>query len=84
VAVALGNWGDEAAVAPLTSGLRESHPLVRAHSAWALGRVGSASAVAALESSLAAETDHGVIVEIKEALAAASSTYAAERGVPPK
>ncbi|MHB1168978.1 MAG: tRNA epoxyqueuosine(34) reductase QueG [Longimicrobiales bacterium] len=82
VAVALGNWGDEAAVPPLTSGLGDSDPLVRSHSAWALGRVGSASAVAALETALAAETDHAVIVEIKEALAAASSTSAAERGVP--
>jgi epoxyqueuosine reductase len=82
VAVALGNWGDEATVPPLTSGLCDSDPLVRSHSAWALGRVGSASAVAALEKALSAETDHGVIVEIREALAAASSISAAERGVP--
>jgi epoxyqueuosine reductase len=82
VAVALGNWGDEAAVPPLTSGLCDSDPLVRSHSAWALGRVGSASAVAALEKVLSAETDHGVIVAIREALAAASSTSAAERGGP--
>ncbi len=82
VAVALGNWGDEAAVPSLKSGLSDSDPLVRSHSAWALGRVGSPSAVAALEKALSAETDHGVIVEIREALAATSSTSAAERGVP--
>jgi epoxyqueuosine reductase len=82
VAVALGNWGDEAAVPPLRSGLSDSDPLVRSHSAWALGRVGSVSAVAALENSLSAETDHDVIVEIREALAAASSASAPERGVP--
>jgi hypothetical protein len=66
----------------LKSGLCDSDPLVRSHSAWALGRVGSASAVAALEKALSAETDHGVMVEIGEALAAAWSTSAAERGVP--
>src|SRR5688572_1827057 len=73
VAVALGNWGDNAAVPSLRSGLSDSDPLVRAHSAWALGRVGSTSAVAALEGALAAEPDHRVIEEIRAALAAASS-----------
>lgn len=82
VAVALGNWGDEAADPPLESGLSDSDPLVRSHSAWALGRVGSSSAVAALEMALSGETDQGVIVEIRDALATASSASAAERGVP--
>lgn len=82
VAVALGNWGDEAAVPSLKSGLSDSDSLVRSHSAWALGCVGSQSAVAALSGALSAETDQGVIDEIKAALAAASSTSADDRGVP--
>jgi epoxyqueuosine reductase len=82
VAVALGNWGDEAAVPSLTSGLFDSDPLVRSHSAWALGRVGSPTAVAALREALSAERDQGVIEEIKLALAAASSASAEERGTP--
>ena len=73
LAVALGNWGDQAAVPPLESGLSDSDPLVRSHAAWALGRVGSSSAVAALERALSVETDQGVIVEIRDALATASS-----------
>jgi epoxyqueuosine reductase len=82
VAVALGNWGDNAAVPSLKSGLSDSDPLVRAHSAWALGRVGSTSAVAALEGALSAEPDHEVIEEITDALAAASSISATDRAVP--
>ncbi len=73
VAVALGNWGDEAAVPALTSGLSDPDPLVRAHAAWALGRIGSASAVAALTEALAAETDEAVIEEIEAALTEAPS-----------
>jgi epoxyqueuosine reductase len=39
VAVALGNWGDEAAVPALTRALDDPSPLVREHAAWALGRI---------------------------------------------
>jgi HEAT repeat protein len=73
VAVALGNQGDEAAVSSLRSGLFDPDPLIRSHSAWSLGRVGSTSAVAALRQALSAETDQDVIDEIGAALAAASS-----------
>ncbi len=81
VAVALGNWGDEAAVPSLKSGLSDPDPLVRLHSAWALGRIGSASAVAALTEALSAETDQAVIEEIEAALAEASATSSDGRGV---
>ncbi len=41
-AVALGNSGDPGAVAPLCRALAQSpYPLVRAHAAWALGRLGA-------------------------------------------
>ena len=41
VCVALGNWGADEAVPPLTAALEDPEPLVREHAAWALGRVGS-------------------------------------------
>jgi epoxyqueuosine reductase len=80
VAVALGNWGGEEAVPLLVESLADAE--LRGHAAWALGRVGSGHTVAALKKALSTETDHRVIVEIREALAAASSPPAAERGVP--
>ncbi len=82
VAVALGNWGDEAAVPVLVAALGVADPLVRGHAAWALGRIGSASSVAALEKALSAETDRGVTVEIRDAMAVASSISVEERGLP--
>jgi hypothetical protein len=48
VCVGLGNWGSPEAALVLTSALSDTEPLVRAHAAWALGRVGSAEARAAL------------------------------------
>jgi epoxyqueuosine reductase len=39
VAVALGNWGSPEAVPVLTAALDDSEPLVRGHSAWALGEI---------------------------------------------
>lgn len=68
VAVALGNWGDPSAVPVLTQGLNDPDPLVRAHVAWALGRVGSPEASAALMESLAAEEDALVRDEVLRAL----------------
>jgi epoxyqueuosine reductase len=40
VCVALGNAGDPRAIEPLRARLADSHPLVREHAAWALGRLG--------------------------------------------
>lgn len=39
VCVALGNWGDPAAVPALAHALGDPEPVARAHAAWALGRV---------------------------------------------
>jgi HEAT repeat protein len=46
VCVGLGNWGSREAVPVLMSALSdpEPEPLVRAHAAWALGRVDSSEA----------------------------------------
>jgi len=39
VAVALGNWGSWEAVPALVAALDDPEPLIRGHSAWALGRI---------------------------------------------
>jgi epoxyqueuosine reductase len=68
-AVALGNSLDRAAVPPLVHTLRaDPHPLVRGHSAWALGRIGSPPALAALAERRGVESDTGVCHEIDAAL----------------
>jgi epoxyqueuosine reductase len=72
-AVVLGNSGNRDAVAVLASSLQdEIEPLVRSHAAWALGRLGGASARATLERRRRTETDSEVDAEIEAALAAAA------------
>jgi epoxyqueuosine reductase len=68
-AVALGNALDRSAVGALARALCEDpHPMVRGHAAWALGRIGSPGAIAALRERYARETDAGVRDEIAAAL----------------
>lgn len=69
VAVALGNWGDPAAVPALTRALHDHEPLIRGHAAWALGQIESAHARRTLEKALVMEADGHVQDEIKAALA---------------
>ncbi len=64
VAVALGNLGGAAAVPALAKALHDPEPLVRAHAAWALGRLGTPEACRALEAALESETDPEVRAEI--------------------
>jgi epoxyqueuosine reductase len=86
VAVALGNVGGPAEVAALVRAFdrEQAQPLVRAHLAWALGRVavrhGYAPARAALAERLVGERD----VEVREelALALAESEAAMSSGPP--
>jgi epoxyqueuosine reductase len=68
VCIGLGNWGSLETVPVLTSALSDPEPLVRANAAWALGRVGSAQARAALVSRAAAESDETVRSELAAAL----------------
>jgi epoxyqueuosine reductase len=75
VAVALGNWGAEEAIPVLVEALSDAEPLVRGHSAWALGRMGEgapaelALAVAeALSACLCVEADAEVRDELALAL----------------
>ena len=68
VCVALGNWGARQAVPALAAAIADPAALVRAHAAWALGRVGSAEAVAALAARREVEADPVVREEIDAAL----------------
>ena len=68
-AVALGNALDRAAVPALETALRDDpHVLVRGHAAWALGRIGSPRAFAALRGRGGVEADETVRAEIAAAL----------------
>ena len=68
-AVALGNRLDRADVPVLEEALGgDPHPLVRGHAAWALGRIGSPRALAALRRRLDVETDESALDEIRTAM----------------
>jgi epoxyqueuosine reductase QueG len=68
VCVGLGNWGSPETVPVLTEALSDREPVVRAHAAWALSRVRSAEARAALVSRAAVESDDTVRTEFAAAL----------------
>ena len=63
--VALGNWGDERAIKPLSKALQDADPLVRGHAVWALGRTGGHQV---LQDALQKETDADVRQEIEMTL----------------
>lgn len=68
-AIALGNSGNPAALPFLARAAREhDEPLVRAHSAWAVGALGDKQATAALRAALARESVPPVRQEIEAAL----------------
>jgi epoxyqueuosine reductase len=65
VAVALGNWGDRSAVTPLHRALGDDEPLIRGHSAWALGQIAGMQSQSVLAQALTMESDPWVQEEIK-------------------
>jgi epoxyqueuosine reductase len=67
-AVVAGNQGDPSLIPALRRLLEEPEPKVRAHAAWALGRIGGAKAGEALAEAERAEQDAGVRAEILSAL----------------
>ena len=68
-AVALGNALDRSTVPALADSLEgDTHPLVRGHAAWALGRIGSPQAIQALRARSGREEDASVRMEIQAAL----------------
>jgi epoxyqueuosine reductase len=68
VAVALGNSKSREAIPALIHALNDEEPLVRGHAAWALGQIGSRSAVTALRGRLQIENDAEVHSEIDDAI----------------
>jgi epoxyqueuosine reductase len=68
-AVALGNTGNPDAVPPLVEALADADPLVRGHAAWALGRLGGATARTTLERARRREPSAEARAEIEAALA---------------
>jgi epoxyqueuosine reductase len=78
-AVALGNSGEPSVVPALAAALRTNpNALVRGHAAWALGRIGTDTALRSLDEARAAERDGSVIEEIELARAEASPPPAVE------
>ena len=73
VAIALGNWGDPQGIPALKRGLHDEEPLVKSHSAWALGQIPHPDAKQALRQALPLEQEAEVRAEIKAAL---QSTHA--------
>ncbi|MDR3576250.1 MAG: tRNA epoxyqueuosine(34) reductase QueG [Anaerolineaceae bacterium] len=68
VAVAIGNSKDADGVTALREALVSNpEPLVRGHAAWALGQIGTAAAILALENAQKYETDLAVSLEIESA-----------------
>jgi epoxyqueuosine reductase len=70
VAVALGNWRDEAALDALSALLHHAEPLVRLHAAWGMGQIGNKDAMNELNDLLKRETDATVREEAREMLTA--------------
>ena len=68
VAIALGNSGDPRALPALVEALDHAEPLVRCHSAWALGRLRERQALAPLRQRLRREETDVVREEIEWAL----------------
>jgi epoxyqueuosine reductase len=62
--VAAGNAGDTALVPALVNLLADAEPLIRGHAAWALGRIGGAEALRALDRATAVEPVPWVCEEI--------------------
>ncbi len=70
VCVALGNWGDPAAIPALARALHDAEPLIRGHAAWALGRIATGEARRALARARRTETDPAVREELRDSEAA--------------
>ena len=68
VVVALGNSGGVEAVPALEDAFQDTSPLVRAHAAWALGRIAKEYTTPILESARLKETHPAVLEEINLAL----------------
>ena len=68
VAVSLGNWAHTDAIPALSVGLYDIEPVVRSHSAWALGRINNERARNELINAKTIEENPQVLREIETAL----------------
>ena len=68
VAVSLGNLAHAESIPALSIGLHDIEPVVRSHSAWALGRIHSERAKNELKSAMLVEKNPNVLREIETAL----------------
>jgi epoxyqueuosine reductase len=66
--VALGNIGDPASLSALSKMLRNQESIIRAHTAWAIGRIGGPKAKRLLHDAFSKEKDVEVKKEIENAL----------------
>lgn len=82
VAVALGNWGDAAAIPALARALDDHEPLIRGHVAWALGRIGGVAAQIIVEARSQIETDSWVQEELVLALSECAARDAEQSQLP--
>jgi len=67
--VAMGNSGDRRYVEALSRSLEDPDPVIRRHSAWALGRIGGDRAFLRLAEACSQEADEEVLAELETALA---------------
>ena len=81
-AVVLGNVGTADDVDVLTRALDDEEPLVREHAAWALGRLASPAAAAALRERTGVGPDPGVRREVAAALDALTAPAPSAGGGP--
>ncbi|MBF0357586.1 MAG: tRNA epoxyqueuosine(34) reductase QueG [Magnetococcales bacterium] len=68
LAIALGNWGTDAALPPLSHLFADEHPLIRGHAAWGLGKNSNPKGAELLKKAIKTETDQSVLEEIALAL----------------
>jgi epoxyqueuosine reductase len=69
VTVALGNSRDPSAIPALAQSLlNDPEPLVRAHAAWALGKIRDENAKQALDQAVRCDNNISVLAEIRSAL----------------
>ena len=68
VAVSLGNWAHTDAIPALSIGLHDIEPVVRSHSAWALGQINNERARKELKNAKIIEENPQVLHEIETAL----------------
>jgi len=74
--VAAGNTGETTLLPSLVSLLTDAEPLIRGHAAWALGRIGGAEALRALDTATAVEPDLWACEEIALSISTLTSNAA--------